>query len=205
MQIVRDLGGYTLKEIRVVNTGTNKVELVLIAVSVGKNGNINHAVTFIYQNGTDNMIQLVESGGKAIKPIDPIKAEDSEYTYEFIGWYNGENEYDFDSEVTSNLTLTAKYQETKKDDGNNETYSVTFVFGNGEENRIESVKHGKKVSRPTDPTKEESENYYYRFIGWFNGDTEYDFNSVVTSNLVLTARWEEKPNSTGQIILDKGY
>ena len=33
----------------------------------------------------------------------------------------------------------------------------------------------------------------YVFIGWYNGESPYDFNSVVTGNMTLTAHWKEKP------------
>ena len=44
---------------------------------------------------------------------DPEKAADAEYTYTFAGWFNGEEEWDFENDtVTDNVTLTAHFDKT---------------------------------------------------------------------------------------------
>ncbi len=63
-------------------------------------------------------------------------------------------------------------------------YTVTFNSNGGSSVASQNIKEGEKVSKPENPSKEKSE-----FVGWFNGDNEYDFNLVVTSNLELTAKW----------------
>ena len=64
----------------------------------------------------DNDPVEVEYGSKLVKPeTDPVKAEDDEYTYKFIGWYNGEEAWGFENdEVKGNLTLTAKFEAVAK-------------------------------------------------------------------------------------------
>ncbi len=73
-----------------------------------------YTVTFVFDNGQDNVTSTVKEGGKVVKPTDPTKTG-----FEFDGWYvtvDGEEKlYDFESEVTSNLTLTAKYNEVDVD------------------------------------------------------------------------------------------
>lgn len=59
-----------------------------------------HSITF--DSGVEK--QLVVSGGTATKPADLEKEG-----YTFGGWYNGGSEWDFETEVTQNITLTAKW------------------------------------------------------------------------------------------------
>ena len=47
----------------------------------------------------------VESGNKVSAPTNPTKDG-----YNFVGWYNGGELYNFQNKVTSNLTLTAKWE-----------------------------------------------------------------------------------------------
>ena len=44
--------------------------------------------------------------------------------------------------------------------------------------------NGKLTAMPSDPTR-----IGYTFQGWYNGDTKFDFNTPVTDNITLTARW----------------
>ena len=59
-----------------------------------------HSITF--DSGVEK--QLVVSGGTATKPADLEKEG-----YTFGGWYNGGSEWDFETKVTQNITLTAKW------------------------------------------------------------------------------------------------
>ena len=65
------------------------------------------------------------------------------------------------------------------------TYTVTFDSDGGSEIKPVPVKDGEKVTKPADPTKDG-----YTFKGWFNGDKEYAFETAVTSNITLKAKWE---------------
>lgn len=64
----------------------------------------------------DGAPEEIEYGAKLTKPAtDPVKEEDDEYTYTFKGWYNGETEWNFETDVvTGNVTLTAKFDSVKK-------------------------------------------------------------------------------------------
>ncbi|GAP71680.1 glycoside hydrolase family 5 [Candidatus Symbiothrix dinenymphae] len=66
-----------------------------------------YAVTFTGDsiNGIDR--QIINPDATATEPAKPNR---DGYTFE--GWYNGETEYDFDTPVTTNLTLTAKWKLT---------------------------------------------------------------------------------------------
>jgi len=131
-------------------------------------------VTFDTNGG--NEITSIEVAKKetATKPTDPTKEG-----YDFVGWYIGEEEYNFQSPVTDNLTLTAKF-EIKE-------YTITFDANGGSDVAALTVKYNEKAQKPNDPVKEG-----YNFLGWYNGEVAYTFEESVVSNLTLVAKWEEK-------------
>lgn len=61
-----------------------------------------HEVT--YMDGEDVYAMQVVND-KASAPDTPVKSG-----YRFVGWYNGNAKWDFDTPVTENLTLTAKWE-----------------------------------------------------------------------------------------------
>ena len=65
-------------------------------------------VTFDADNGTEPQTQNVRYEGKATKPADPTK----EGNWKFVAWYLGENEFDFDTVITDDITLTAHWNKT---------------------------------------------------------------------------------------------
>ena len=74
-------------------------------------------------------------------------------------------------------------------------YKVVFEYYNGEKNVIKKVKRGKKVVKPDAPKKNS-----YDFMGWYNEDELYDFDTKVYSDLVLSARYGV---SSENIVVDK--
>ena len=66
-----------------------------------------YTVTFDPDNGTAETTQNVIYGGKATEPAEPKKPG-----YTFKGWYLGEAEapFDFGTPITSDITLTAKWE-----------------------------------------------------------------------------------------------
>ena len=129
----------------------------------------------------------VKDGEKATKPIDPEKVG-----YTFLGWYAGEEEYDFEKAVNADLELTAKFEEKAADEPGDEPgdepevkeYTVKFVV-DGEASEVKVVE-GEKASKPADPEKEG-----YTFLGWYVGEAEYDFEKAVTADVTVTAKFEE--------------
>lgn len=59
------------------------------------------------------------------------------------------------------------------------------------------VNYGEKVGLPEVPVRN-----YYKFLGWFDGETKYDFNSPLVGDLVLVAMWER---SIHLITFDLGH
>ena len=126
--------------------------------------------------------QHVKSGEKAVLPVAPTLKG---YTFAF--WYLGEDEqnataYDFDTPVTGDITLTAKWNINK--------YTVTFnSYGGTPVPPAQEVEYGLTATKPDAPTLKG-----YTFAFWYLGDDEqnataYDFNTPVTENITLTAKW----------------
>lgn len=69
-------------------------------------------------------------------------------------------------------------------------FTVTFDVDGGTEVQSQQVEDGKKVTRPTNPTKEG-----YTFVNWYKDEalTEvFDFNTAITQNITLYAKWAEE-------------
>ena len=145
---------------------------------------VEYTVTFV-ANGEETK-QTVKTGEKATKPADPEKVG-----FEFIGWYVGDELYDFGN-VTNNITVIAKFEEKAPDEPGDEPgdepeikeYIVKFVV-DGEASEVKVV-DGEKLAKPIDPEK-----VGYVFLGWFVGEAEYDFEKAVTSDLEVVAKFEE--------------
>ncbi len=119
--------------------------------------------------------QEIIENEKVIKPTDPVKEG-----YSFIGWFNGDEEYNFDNVVTSELKLQAKWEICN--------YIVSFDTGTNEKIDPQKVEYNKKVTKPDDPVKEG-----YVFNGWFKDNVRYDFESVVKEAFTLVAKWKDIP------------
>jgi len=129
----------------------------------------------------------VVDGEKAKKPNDPVKEG-----YEFKEWTLDGKPYDFNSEVTSDITLKATYIK-----GEVKTYTVTFDTDGG--NKIENkvVEENTVVAKPVNPTKKG-----YTFKEWQLDGTTYNFSSKVTSDITLKAVYEKGETKTYTVTFD---
>ena len=91
---------------------------------------IKFTVRFNNKNATEYVLgSLIE------QPADPTKESTKQKTYEFDGWYNGEEKWDFINDtVSSDVNLTAKYIEKDR------LYTVTVIVG--EDSYKMHVKYG---------------------------------------------------------------
>ncbi|MCR4892426.1 MAG: InlB B-repeat-containing protein, partial [Lachnospiraceae bacterium] len=125
------------------------------------------------------------------KPTDP-----EEEGYTFGGWFTDAectNAYDFDTKVTDHMTLYAKWTANPEET----TYTVTFhTNGHGTAPDSQTVSENGRAQKPTDP-----EAKGYAFGGWFT-DTKctnvYDFNTEVTADITLYAKWTANHATTGE-------
>ena len=64
------------------------------------------------------------------------------------------------------------------------TYTVTFNSNGGSAVEGQTVKHGETAAQPAAPARDG-----YTFNGWYLNGVAYDFNTPVTENITLEARW----------------
>jgi len=136
-----------------------------------------YTITFDSDGGSKINTQNVLEGSKVKKPNDPIKEG-----FIFNGWYLKGSLYDFNTLVTGNFTLKAKWKELA-------TYTITFDSDGGSKINTQNVLEGSKVKKPNDPIKEG-----FIFNGWYLKGSLYDFNTLVTGNFTLKAKWNTPPN-----------
>lgn len=134
-------------------------------------------------------VVTVDKGSK-VEPISEPKKEG----YTFDSWQLNNEKYDFDKEVTSNITLVAKWNKVEDKTTTEEekevktsTYTVKFTDDDSLINSV-TVKKNSKVVKPTDPVKEG-----YKFLGWYLDGKLYSFTSKVKKDITLTAMWEKVP------------
>ena len=146
-----------------------------------------YPVTFQSEGGSEVASQI-RANTPADQPADPTKEG-----YTFIGWYNGESEWDFETPVTTGLILTAKWQVNQ--------YTITFKPENGGQDIVIKQDYGTAITAPANPTKTG-----YTFAGW---DKTIP-TTMPAENMTITARWQVnqytitfKPENGGQDIVIK--
>lgn len=166
---------------------TKNITLIAKWIKVEKD---KFTVIFDSNGGTSVNSQTIETGTKATKPANPTRTG-----YTFVSWQLNGSEYDFNQNVTKNITLVAKWKKN--------TYTVTFNSNGGSTVSNQTVEHGSKVTEPAAPTRTG-----YTFEGWTLNGSTYNFNSEVTSNITLTASWSDNnwefDKASGAIIKYKG-
>lgn len=125
-------------------------------------------VTFL-SDGEHTAPPQIRANAPAARPADPTKEG-----YTFIGWYNGESEWDFETPVTADLTLTAKWQVNQ--------YTITFDTAGGSEVAPITQDYGTTITAPANPTKTG-----YTFAGW---DKTIP-TTMPAGDMTITARWTE--------------
>lgn len=121
--------------------------------------------------------QTIDRGGKFTRPAAPSKEN-----HTFAGWYNGDEEYNFSTVPTDDVTLVAKWDINK--------YTVKFVSEHGSF-ADQTIEHGKPIGtdKLTIPQVEG-----YTFDGWYADatyTTKFDFSTPITGDTKVYAKWEK--------------
>lgn len=128
--------------------------------------------TIIFNNNGNEEKIIVKRHNLVNKPKDPgIKY------YQFLGWYSDNQLYDFNTPVTKDLYLIAKFER--------KILTVTFELDGGSGISERQIDAGKKLSEPKEPEK-----LGYNFAGWYLLGKQYNFNSIITKDITLVAKWE---------------
>ena len=138
-----------------------------------------YTVTYINEGVKYIDDQQINYKEKAVKP-DP---NPSKIGYTFKYWSIKENgeEYNFNTEITENITLYAVYNINK--------YTVTFKNYDGSTLQEETLEYGTLPKYKGEaPTREKTDEYTYTFKGWDKEITE------VTNNQEYIATYTETKN-----------
>lgn len=134
------------------------------------NGKVIGAYTVTFQSeGGSEVASQIRANTPADQPADPTKEG-----YTFIGWYSGESEWDFETPVTADLPLTAKWQINR--------YTITFDTAGGSEVPSITQDYGTAITPPAAPTRTG-----YTFAGW---DKTIP-STMPAGDMTITARWTE--------------
>ena len=135
-----------------------------------------YTVTFNSNGGTAVSKKTVVSGQKAGQPAAPVRKG-----YTFAGWYKGNVKYSFNSPVTDNVTLTARW--------NPVSYKITYKTNGGtlSSRAVKNYDVTKAVSL-LKPTRKG-----YIFAGWYT-DSKFKNKAAAikkgtTGNKTLYAKW----------------
>ncbi len=151
-------------------------------------------VTFNADGGTlagEATVQ-VKKGKTISEPTAPTKEG-----YTFAGWYNGETLFDFNTAITANITLVAKWTE-----GTEITNPVTITFDSDGGSAVAplTIQKGTIPTKPADPVKEG-----FVFDYWFEKGklTKFNFGKKLQRNVELVAAWREYAIITVDLNLGK--
>ncbi|MBQ7332804.1 MAG: InlB B-repeat-containing protein [Clostridia bacterium] len=136
-------------------------------------------VTYIDDSNSEisGKTELVAKGAYANNPYASIEAANP--GYKFFGWVTKDGKlWNFESyTVESDMELIALWLEA---------YTVELVFDNGLPNLVYTKYSGETLDVYFTPEKPG-----YKFVGWYNGNELFDFKTPITTDMVLTAKWEE--------------
>ena len=149
-----------------------------------------YTVTFQSEGGS-KVASQIRANTPAAQPDNPTKEG-----HIFIGWYSGEEKWNFADAVATDLTLTAKWQLNQ--------YTITFDTAGGSEVAPITQDYGTTITAPANPAKTG-----YTFAGW---DREIP-TTMPAGDMTITARWQVnqytitfKPENGGEdIVITQDY
>lgn len=130
-------------------------------------------VVFDSNGGTEVESQTITKHSSATEPPSPTKPG-----YHFIGWTLNSINYDFSNEVTENITLLANWEKTE--------FLVIFDPNGGSMIAPQTVAKGETATEPVNSLRDG-----YTFIEWQLNGNSYDFNTPVTEDVLLVAKWRK--------------
>lgn len=130
-----------------------------------------YQVTFISGN---NVAKVSVKENEVVTPPEATPLEN----HNFVGWFSGEEEFDFETKITKNISLTAKYELS--------LVTVTYKLEGGIGLSIETIPKGTTLTIPSTPFKPG-----YKFLKWTLNGEQFSFDTPVKEDIMLTAVWQE--------------
>ena len=147
------------------------------------NGSVKGAYTVTFDSdGGSTVLSQIRAKAPATKPANPTKLG-----YTFLGWYNGDKKYDFNINVTENLTLKAKWSA--------DSYSISYQ---GMDGAIAGTNYPNTHTYDTATVVSNPTKLGYTFEGWLVNDSTKPVKDLTlgatdyTSNITLIATWMAK-------------
>ena len=144
-----------------------------------------YLVTFNSNGGS--VVTPIKTGlAKTIKkPEKPVKEG-----YHFVGWYLDGEKFDFDTEITENITLQAEYEKQEE-----VMYTLAFDSLGGDKIENIIVKENTVLEAPI------PERDGYEFVGWYYHNKEFDFSNPITSDMVLVAKYKKQEEVKTSVVI----
>ncbi len=134
---------------------------------------VTHAVKFMVSEGKLYHTSHVVDGETLEAPIPPPSK-----TQVFLGWYLGEEKFDFENHViTKPIQLTAKW-------GARKAFVITFNTDGGTAVDPQYIIAGNPITEPN------TEKAHHKLKYWTYNGVVWDFSTEPTSNMELVAVWE---------------
>ncbi|MDE6303070.1 MAG: InlB B-repeat-containing protein, partial [Clostridia bacterium] len=165
------------------------VTMCATLVACNNNGTNNSKYTVTFTNGDTVVKTLTELPAGTQLTAEQIPTIDSlPEDKEFKGWFVGVGEDGVEVKagytVNGDVRVVAKIVD--KSSGDSNIVTVTFK-SEGEVISTQPVNKGDTALEPKDPER----GAQWRFDGWYFGATEFDFNTPITADITLVAKWTE--------------
>ena len=139
-------------------------------------------ITVTFKDGASTLSEQALFAGDKVAAPSPAPTKSG---YRFVEWQLSGSAYDFDDEVTEDITLDAVWQKT---------WTVTFDSDGGSDVAAATVDNGAAVAAP-DPAPEKAG---HSLVRWYKvtgeegqEETAYNFSTAVTADMTLKALWHE--------------
>lgn len=140
-----------------------------------------HEVKFVLNNGEADVVKTVGTGETVLAP--PVQKEG----YKLVGWYLGDEEFDFTTKVRKDLTIEAVW------DLVGDEVTVTWVYDSiiDKKETTKSPKGQKITNIPDGESGAESVADTFRHWSSEIGGGAFDFGTVVNDHITLYAVYNE--------------
>ena len=169
-----------------------------VVIRAAKTADFSDAVT-VFNNDAENLWgfgagtdseAVSTAAGRTIVLAEPVEARYVRYYQRNVNYNNGQRTWE--SLELAELEVYAQVPVDLTE------YAVTFQPENGQAEFTQMVRTGTAAKQPETPEKE---GYY--FLGWTLDGESYDFNTPVTQDITLVAKWVDEdenmePNGKAQ-------
>lgn len=176
MNIFMKKGGEIMKKIG-IGILSLIVTVALILLLIYGCQSKKYRVTFDTNGGSKIESVTVLKDETLSKPADPVREG-----FEFMGWYFEGKEFDFNTKINKNIKLIAKWRSTNVD-----IKTITIDTDGGSSLGNMTVKIGDKLNESLLNTTKEG----YELEGWYVNGEKFDFNTPITEDMVLVAKWNK--------------